>query len=161
MLRPVSWLMRGVAVVAAAALLSGCASDKVPITDPTGADRAACAALIKALPDTLDGQLRRPVDPDDALGAAWGDPPFVLRCGVGKPEGYDPTAGCDSADGVDWFIPDAAVNNPDAEAVLTTMGRSPAVELRVPAARRPPAGALVDLAATIKAHTTSVAGGCH
>ena len=37
--------------------------------------------------------------------------------------------------------------------MLTTIGRTPRVELSVPAEYRPPAAAMVDVAKAIKAHT--------
>jgi len=153
--------MRGVFVACCALLLSGCESDRVSIIEPAGADRAACTALVKALPKVLDGQLRRPVDPDNALGAAWGDPAFVLRCGVGKPAGYDDFPACDSVNGIDWYLPEQAVESQQSDALLTTLGRAPNVELLVPTTRRPPAAAMVQLAEVLKAHTKPASGGCH
>ncbi|MBA3783545.1 MAG: DUF3515 family protein, partial [Nocardioides sp.] len=69
------------------AVLTGCASDEVTIEsrDVSAADAATCRELLDDVPDTLAGELRRPVDPDDALGAAWGDPALVLECGTEMP----------------------------------------------------------------------------
>ena len=39
------------------------------------------------------------------------------------------------------------------DVVLTTIGRTPAVELFVPADHRPPAAALVDVAQAVRQHT--------
>ena len=43
-----------------------------------------------------------------------------------------------------------------ADVVMTTIGRSPAVEVRVPASYRPSTAAMVDLAKVVKAHTREV-----
>jgi len=64
----------------------------VPAPEATSPD---CAALVAALPEDIEtgeddagaGQLdRRPIaDPAPAGTAAWGEPPVVLRCGLGRP----------------------------------------------------------------------------
>ncbi|MDQ3988539.1 MAG: DUF3515 domain-containing protein [Actinomycetota bacterium] len=64
----------------------------VPAPEATSRD---CTALVAALPEDIEtgendagtGQLdRRPIaDPAPAGTAAWGDPPVVLRCGLGRP----------------------------------------------------------------------------
>ena len=97
----------GRGVVASAAvclLLASCSSSEVTIDehDLPDADRAACRALVDDLPDTLGGELRRPVDPDGAPGAAWGDPAYVLTCGVPAPADYEATAECSDILGVGW-----------------------------------------------------------
>ena len=61
---------------------------------------------------------------------AWGDPAVVARCGV-TPLGPT-TLDCIEVSGVDW------VAEPLSDGVrFTTYGRSPAVEVLVPAAYRP------------------------
>ena len=77
----------------------------------------------------------------------------MLRCGVGKAAGYDKFASCQTANGVDWFVPDEAMQDQDTDVRMTTIGRSPSVEVVVPAEDRPPVAAMVDLAPAIKAHT--------
>jgi hypothetical protein len=56
---------------------------------------------------------------------------------------------------VDWFVPDSVIDDLSADVVMTTVGRTPAVEVRLPARYRPAgsAAAMVDLAPTIKGHT--------
>ena len=59
----------------------------VPAPEATSPD---CAALVAALPEGIDadgGPLdRRPIAaPAPAGTAAWGEPPVVLRCGLGRP----------------------------------------------------------------------------
>jgi hypothetical protein len=59
---------------------------EVPNPSP-GAAREPCADLLAALPDEVDpGVSRRPVTGDEALTAAWGDPPVTLQCDVAPPD---------------------------------------------------------------------------
>ncbi len=87
------------------------------------------------------------------LGAAWGDPPIVLRCGVGTPPDYELFSACQRVAGVDWYAPEDQIADQGTEVVLTTIGRSPAVEVTVPAELRPPDGVLVDLAPALRARS--------
>ncbi len=133
---------------------SACGAVEVRRTEVSGSEQDACAALVEALPDRVSDQERRETK-GNPLGAAWGDPAIVLRCGVGEPEDYDPFAGCQTVDGVDWFVPLEQIEDQGADAVLTTLGRRPAVEVVVPADQRPPDAVMVDLADAIKAHTSA------
>ena len=147
---------RNVGAVACLALLvvvaAGCGSDNVQIDSPalTGADAAACASLVEALPDAVSDQPRRPVEPEDAYGAGWGDPAIVLRCGVPMPAGFDEFATCQVTNDVGWFVSDAQIEDQSADVVMTTIGFEQNVEVTVPARYRPPAAAMVDLADAIK-----------
>ncbi len=136
--------------VAALLLVSGCGG--VEDTHVQGADRTACRALVSALPTHVSGQKLAERLPE-VPGATWGDPSIVLRCGVGTPKDYDPTTGCQTADGLDWYVPAKGMNDQSADVVMTTIGRDPRVEVTLPAKYRPPVGAMVDLAPSIKAHT--------
>ena len=136
-------------------LLSACGSGvEIRSSDVSPETRRQCQELVAALPDRVADQKSRPTE-GSALGAAWGDPAIVLTCGVGRPADYDPLAGCQTVDGVDWYVPLDQVSDQSQDVVLTTIGRTPGVQLRVPASRRPPAAALVDLAGAVKAHSTS------
>jgi hypothetical protein len=140
------------------ATLGACGGDGRVSVHPfhvAAADRVGCQKLLAAVPDTVDDQARRDVN-GSAYAAAWGDPAIVLRCGVGKPEGFDKFSRCQRADGVDWFVPEAVISDLEADAVMTTVGRSPAIEVVLPAHYRPAgsAAAMVDLAPLVKAHTT-------
>ena len=85
------------AVLLASVLVRGQGPGPLPLA-PVPAPEATspeCAALVAALPEDIDtgeidadgGQLdRRPIaDPAPAGTAAWGEPPVVLRCGLGRP----------------------------------------------------------------------------
>ena len=101
-----------------------------------------------ALPAHVSDQSRRHTS-GSPLGAAWGDPAIVLRCGVGAPEGYEPGSPCQRVNGVDWFVPEDQIEDQGSDVLLTTIGRSPAVEVAVPSDYRPPNAVMVDLADAI------------
>jgi len=148
-----------VACAVGAALLAGCGSAGDGVHVDTfhlaAADRLACADLLAALPETIADQTSRTVT-GSSYAAAWGDPAIVLRCGVGKPEGFDRFSQCQRTDGIDWFVPESTITDLGDDVLMTTVGRSPAVEVLLPAHYRPEgsAAAMVDLAPTLKAHTS-------
>jgi len=156
--RPLPTRAAGVTVLLAL-LAAGCGDGSVTIRNPDlpAADRAACTTLIDALPDRVDDLPRRTTK-GSAFGAAWGDDPaIVLRCGVEKPKDFGKLSACQRANGVDWFVPDRIIEDQRADVVMTTIGRSPAVEVQVPARLRPTLAPMTDLAEAIKAHTELVA----
>jgi hypothetical protein len=99
----------------------------------------------------VEGQRRRETEPRSPLTAAWGHPPIVLRCGVGVPAAYEPTALVDEVDGVAWFREDT-----DGGARFTSVGRVANVEAFVPEEYAPEVNALVDLAAPVLAQVPEV-----
>jgi len=145
-----------VSAALAAVLLSACSPGRVPIDEPdlSGADLAACRALVDDLPDTLAGELRRSVDPDDALGAAWGDPAYVLTCGVPQPSDYEPTAECNVVRGVGWYVPEDQLADLTEDATAIALSLTPYVELLVPEDHRTEGidRALAELAPVLKKH---------
>ncbi|MGH4024922.1 MAG: DUF3515 domain-containing protein [Pseudonocardiaceae bacterium] len=93
-----------------------------------------CARLLDALPPALEGngidgngsvprrELTAPVPPS---AAAWGEPPVVLRCGLGRPAALTPTARLLDISGVQFLtLPDpdppgaarSATGGPDGTA---------------------------------------------
>lgn len=144
MVPPSRPLLAGIVLLATAALASGCAPAVDVAPAPTSAD-PACAPMMVALPDTLDGQQLRETSSQGT--AAWGNPAkIILRCGV-KPPGPT-TDQCVSVNGVDWVIRQSGVQNTTAAVdaspspsasieagndneiyTVTTYGRSPATEL--------------------------------
>lgn len=119
----------------------------VQVEPPTGhASTTGCSSFLRALPTTLMGQVSRPVSPEDAMAAAWGDPPIVLRCGVWPPASLKPTSRCDVVDGVGWF----SRQDQDHDWIFITVGRTTNVELRVPSDYTPAADALIDVAGAVK-----------
>ena len=137
-------------------LLTACSPGKVPIEkqDLSQADRATCEAFVDDLPDTLAGELRRSTDPEDALGAAWGDPAYVLTCGVPEPADYAPTAECSVVKGIGWYVADDQLSDARVDATPIALSRTPYVELLVPSRYRTDGidRALAELAPVLKEH---------
>ncbi len=139
----------GLVVGAVAAFaLSACGEStvEVAVPEPDGAGAAACRSLVAALPDVLDGAQQRAVEPVSDLTAAWGDPPIVLRCGVARPEAYEPTSLVGTYDGVDWL----AVEQDDGY-LFYAPGRVTWIEVDVPSAYAPEPNPLIDLAPAVSA----------
>lgn len=141
-------LRRVLPAAAVALLLAGCGHGAVEVAAPRppAAARAACERLYERLPDRLDEQPRRETTSASKLVAAWGSPAIVLRCGVGRPRGLQPTSQLFTVNGVDW-LPEPA----DRPQRFTTVGRTAHVEVTVPQEYAPAAGVLVGLAAPVKA----------
>ena len=147
-------VVRLAVLTSSAAVLTGCGGDGVHVGsfDVSTAGRGACASFLDAVPDRVGDQDRRSVTGTE-YAAAWGDPAIVLRCGVGKPKGFNRFSTCQRANGIDWFVPTSQINDQDADVRMTTVGRLPAVDVLVPARYRPPVAVMVDLEKAIKAHT--------
>ena len=133
---PVPPLVRAAALGTTLALgLTGCSSAVVVDVAPHAAD-PVCASIVLALPDTLDDLPH--LGTTSQATVAWGDPtdPVVLRCGVEPP---GPTTdqcvtASDETTSVDWIaVSGPADENGAADWTFTTYGRSPAVEVLVPA----------------------------
>ncbi|MYY84883.1 DUF3515 family protein [Streptomyces sp. SID335] len=78
---------------------------------------------------------------------AWGDHEVILRCGVTEPT---PNINlCITANGVDWVLDEKRLAK-DGVAVLTTYGRSPAVEVTYHGAREEAAGVVASLNSAVK-----------
>ena len=146
------WLLAALLV-----LVAGC-SGTVGVDAPhvRGATARACAGLVRDLPQRVSDQPRRKVDAGGGYAAAWGDPAIEPRCGVPRPRGFDKFSECQRVNGVDWFIPDSQQTGRPADITMTTVGRRPAVEVRLPQDYWPPANAMVDLATSLKKHLREV-----
>jgi hypothetical protein len=133
-------------------LVAGCGPGPVRLDSPPLSGKAAdaCARLVAALPDAVADQDRRPVEPEQAYGAAWGDPAIRLRCGVPRPAGFDRFATCMETNGVGWFIPEEQITGRPGDIVMTTIGYAQNIEVWVPQRYWPPAAAMADLAPAIK-----------
>ena len=144
------------ALVLCAAVLTGCSPEEIQVDDHdlSDADRATCEALVDDLPDTLGGELRRSVDPDGGPGAAWGDPAYVLTCGVPAPATYEPTATCSDVRGVGWYVTDDQLSDLRVDVTPIALTRTPYVELLVPPRYRTDGidQALAELAPVLKKH---------
>jgi hypothetical protein len=144
----------GVLALAAVSAVA-CGGVQIPAEKVTAEERTACRGLMAALPASVSDRPRRETD-GSPLGAAWGDPAIVLRCGVGTPRGFDRFSRCEVANGLGWFVPDEQVADQEVDVVMTTVERAPRVEVVVPAEYRPPEAVMVDLAEAIKQHTRLV-----
>jgi hypothetical protein len=114
---------------------------------------AGCARLAAALPDSLDGHARRKTTPRSVTTAAWGDPPIVMRCGVGVPAAYSPVSEQYVINGVAW-LPERLTKG----FLFTTVGRVPGVELAVPDHYQPEINPLTDLATVVGRQIPPAAG---
>ena len=104
-----------------------------------------CARLVDQLPPRLDGHRARVVAPPTPLTHAWGNPPIVLRCGVGRPAGFTPqSAQTTDVDGVLWFqqIGGAVVR-------WTAVRHETNIELEVPTSYEGQGGLLVQIGTAI------------
>ena len=120
-------------------------------------EEETCRDLVADVPDRLGDRERREVTPSDGLGAAWGDPAIVMTCG-GEPPLLSPTAVCEEANGVGYFVEDAPLSDESVDVTLVTVGYDPIITVEVPAEERPEgvAAAMAELAAAVEAHTELV-----
>jgi hypothetical protein len=128
--------------------LAGCGFGAVevePYDVLPGADEA-CAGLLEDLPEVVADAVTRDIEPAELPAAAWGQPPIVLRCGVGLPPEYQPDAILTEIDGVAW-LPAEGIGG----SFFSTVDRDPIVEVAVPD-DYDPATVLGDLGPTIAAN---------
>jgi hypothetical protein len=135
---------------------------KEPVSIPTlrlsAADQAVCQRMVSAFPDHVADQSRRKTQPAAAFGGAWGDPAIVAQCGVPVPADFNRTSGCQTADGVGWYVPDDQFRDDSSDIVISTVGYRPILQVTVPATYRPNgmAAAMVELAPMVKQFTELV-----
>ena len=143
------------AVASGLLLFIGCGGPvEIDSPDPDPADRAACEAFVDDLPPTLNDEEPGEIEPTDALGGAYGDPPITVLCGVGVPDGFDETSACEEADKVGWYAPPEQYDDQSADVTIFAVSHRPLVELRLPSEYRPAglAAALAELARPVKLH---------
>lgn len=124
---------------------------------------AGCRALVAQLPAQVADQTSRSVAPEPAQqrAAAWGDPPIVLTCGVQRPSGFNRLSTCTTVNDIEWYIPEEQLE-PDSAAgpvTMTTVNRTPRVEVSMPRDYWPPATTLADLSEPLAA-TSRRTGRC-
>ncbi|MBD8585960.1 DUF3515 family protein [Frigoribacterium sp. CFBP 8766] len=121
--------------------LAGCAA-VVPMSPAADANSVECAQVTVHLPDSIgESETRRETDAQ-ATGA-WGEPTSVLlRCGATEPGPTD--LPCYTIQGVDWIV--VSPEDDPESAILTTYGRSPAVEVIFDTTKLTGASVMGDLA---------------
>jgi Protein of unknown function (DUF3515) len=136
--------------------LTGCGEDPVTISAPEveGSERATCTRFVADLPGELADEDGRSLAGDEALGAAWGNPPIVLTCGGDLPDDFDRFAECVEANGVGWFVPAEAEADQSSPATVTAAGYRPLVRVTVPGDYRPEgvAAIIAELARPVRDH---------
>ncbi|MEQ6903496.1 DUF3515 family protein [Nocardioides sp. YIM 152588] len=140
-------------------LLAGCGGPvQIDVPDLDADDAAACAAFADDLPATLAEQERVESEPADAPGAAYGDPPIVVTCGVGEPPGFTAGSQCELVNDVGWYIPDEQYEDDSLDLTIYSAANRPRVEVLVPGEYRPNAAAAVmaALAPLVTEHTEQV-----
>lgn len=140
-------------------LVAGGCATRIHAPDVSESTAKACATVTANLPHTLIGKTRREVT-NRARGAAWGDPAIVLTCGVPKPQSQTNYAACQTVNGFDWYVPRDQLGSSPREITMTTIGRTPRIQVVVPAKYWPPAGVMAELAEPLSAHTHLVRR-CH
>lgn len=128
--------------------MTGCGFGPVDVEPHTLTTGSAdvCESLDGDLPDVVSDAVRRDVEDDPAGIAAWGEPPVVLRCGVGLPPEYEPDAVLTELNGVAWLPIDGVGGE-----FFATVDRDPIVEVAIPEAYEP-AVVLTDIGPSILAH---------
>ncbi|UMG94646.1 DUF3515 domain-containing protein [Nocardioides sp. TF02-7] len=142
-------------------MLSACGGPvELDVPDLSGADAAACADLVDALPAELADEERVETEPDDAPGAAYGDPPVVVTCGADEPEGFGRGAQCELVNDVPWYIPAEQYDDLGLDLVITAAWHRPRLEVEMPADYRglgAEAGVMAVLSGLVEEHLTEVA----
>lgn len=128
--------------------LSGCGFAAVEVEPHTltSGSEPACESLDSDLPEVVSDAVRRDVRGEPAGVVAWGEPPVVLRCGVGLPPEYEPDAVLTELNGVAWLPIDGVGGE-----FFATVDRDPIVEVAIPDAYEP-AVVLGDLGSAILDH---------
>ena len=98
------------------------------------------------LPDTLAGVSSVEVAGDTEYGAAWGDPPIVLTCGVGAVDLAEAPP-CLAVDGVGWVVLEG-----DDETTFAADGYRPRLRVVVPDDYAPEGGVLTGLTESVTSH---------
>jgi hypothetical protein len=133
--------MIALSLVILAPLLAACSST-VSLTPAPQANSVGCADVTVHLPSTLESQKLR--DTSAQATGAWGSPASILlTCGITTPRVSD--LACYPVEGVDWLV-----DQKGKDAVYTTYGRSPGVQVVVDTTAVPSAtNVLFDLSSAV------------
>ncbi len=129
--------------------MAGCGFGAVSVEpyEPQPGSEQTCAALLADLPNVVSDAVRRDVDPDTTLAAAWGQPAIVLRCGVPMPAAYQLDATLLDVGGVGWFAEEG-----QGGTFFTSTDRQVLVEVAVPGDYAPEGFVLDDIAPVVAEH---------
>lgn len=117
---------------AALGVLAGCSTAATVEPGPHASD-PLCAEVLRSAPQELGGLEQRSTTSQSTR--AWGDPAIIMRCGVevlGPTEERCITVSSPEGPSVDWVMREPQDGDLDV-LTLTTYGRTPAVEVTVPA----------------------------
>jgi Protein of unknown function (DUF3515) len=123
-----------------------------PLPAQSPSTLTSCYDLISDLPASISAGQSWAVEPSPDTTKAWGSPSVVLRCGDQVPP-PEPAEQLLSVDGIDWRV--IPLTEGDR---YTTVGRTPGIEVTVPAAYAPTASILAEIAEPITANTVAGAG---
>ncbi len=153
--------MRLAGLLAGLLLLSACGGPvEVDVPDLDAEDTAACDAFADALPDTLADESRVDIEPSDAPAAAYGDPPVVVTCGVGEPDGFGLGAQCEVVNDVPWYIPSEQYDDLSLDLVITSAWHEPRVQVELPAELRGNEGGVMAVLSPLVQENLREAGDC-
>lgn len=120
-------VLTAILLLAAPLVVAGCGEQPVKAVPFGESDSIACQGVAAHWPQTVGPHEPRVTAVQSSGVAAWGNPPIVARCGKQPP---GPTTDpCVDVNGVDWV----ATELDDGGIMFTTYGRSPAIEVLVPA----------------------------
>ena len=146
------WARDTAALVIAFASLSACSNSGTggALSPAPSATSPNCRRALDAAPLAVLDQPRGNTSAPGTL--VWGTRQIVVRCGLAEPA--PTTDWCQNVDGIDWVVQGQARTDP---IVFISYGRSPALEVRVPASygSQNASGALVDVQAMAKALPTN------
>ena len=82
----------------------------------------------------------------------------MAQCGVSVPAGFNRTSGCQTANGVGWYVPDDQFADESSDLVISTAGYRPIVQVTIPATYRPEglAAVMAELAPMVRDYTKLV-----
>lgn len=105
-----------------------------PAPPQAAAESKACAKVLAALPVTLRGLDQRVVHtvPETPSVVAWGQPPVVLSCGVGRPRSLHANSGAEYFSTTGTAGPYFDVTSAGTDQIFTTVDRAAYISIAIP-----------------------------
>lgn len=144
--------------------LSSCATP-VHLTPGAQAPDPICARVLQKMPREIQGMKQIPTDAQGTMAYGTSEAPITIRCGIAPPPPTTDRCLSVSAstskdgekDAIDWINPEAGSelippHAPDSAWTFLSYGRSPAVEVIVPAETglEQPTAVLLAMASAVK-----------